>query len=149
MDKFVTRIPFSARSSPNAASCFHLSSRSTQNSCSTSATFSSQRHQDRLPDIGSVAEWFGASFLRRPWSQDWWFNSHLSLAVASLDKMLHENYLYLVESNNQQMEEIRSKTQAENLKTRATPKRIWNRPMHSASVAFSWQEKRNEEIKIC
>ena len=46
-----SRIPSSARSSSYAAPCFSLSSQSTPNSSSTSATsiFSSQRHQDRLP----------------------------------------------------------------------------------------------------
>ena len=41
-----------------------------------------------------------------------------SLVVASLDKMLHDNYLCLVESHKQQIEEVRSKIQAENLKQR-------------------------------
>ena len=35
--------------------------------------------------------------------------------------MLHDNYLCLVESNKQQIEEVGSKIQAENLETRATP----------------------------
>ena len=98
--------------------------------------------------FGSVAEWFEASFLWRPSSQVWWFNSHPSLVVASLDKMLYYKYLCLVESNKQQNEEVKSKIHAENSETRLTPKRVWNRPMHSASVAFSWQEDTNEEIKI-
>ena len=59
------------------------------------------------------------------------------LVVASLDKMLHDNYLCLMKSNKQQIEEVKSKTQAEISETRSTPKRVWNRPMHSASVAFS------------
>ena len=52
IDRFVTRIFSSARSSSDVASCFPLSSRSTPNSSSTSeaSIFSSQRHQDRLPD---------------------------------------------------------------------------------------------------
>ena len=52
MDKFFTRISSSARSFSNAALYFPLSSRSTPNSSSisTTPTFSSQRHQDRLPD---------------------------------------------------------------------------------------------------
>ena len=41
------------------------------------------------------------------------FNSHPSLVVASLDKMLHDNYLRLVESNKQQIEEVRSKIQGQ------------------------------------
>ena len=51
--------------------------------------------------------------------------------------MLHDNYLCLVESNKQQIEEVTSKIQTENSETRATLKRVWIRPMHSASVAFS------------
>ena len=51
--------------------------------------------------------------------------------------MLRDNFLCLVESNEQQIEEVRSKIQAGNSETRATPKRVWIRPMHSASVAFS------------
>ena len=52
MDKFDTGIPSSAGFFSSAALCFPLSSRCTPNSSSTSATsiFSSQRHQDRLPD---------------------------------------------------------------------------------------------------
>ena len=32
-------------------------------------------------------------------------------------------------------------------KTKATPKQVWIRPMHSASAAFSRQEDKNEEIE--
>ena len=42
-------------------------------------------------------------FLWRPWSQGWWFNSQPSLVVASLDKMLHVDYLYLVKSGKRQI----------------------------------------------
>ena len=62
--------------------------------------------------------------------------------------MLHDNYLCLVESNKQQIEKARSKIQAESSETRATSKRVCIRPMHSASVAFSSQEDKNEEIKM-
>ena len=51
------------------------------------------------------------------------------------NKMLHDNYLCLVESNKQQIKEVGSKTQAENSETRSTPKRVWIRPMYA--VAFS------------
>ena len=51
--------------------------------------------------------------------------------------VLHENYLCLVESNKQQIEVVRSKIPAENSETGNTPKRVWIRPMHRASVAFS------------
>ena len=49
-------------------------------------------------------------------------------------KMLHDNYLCLVESNKQQIEEVRRKIQAENSETKTTPRRVWTRSMHSASV---------------
>ena len=88
--------------------------------------------------IGSVAQWFGASFLRRPWSQGWRFNYQPSFVVASLDKVLHDDYLCLVESGKQQIEKVRSKIQPENSETNATPKRVWIRFKHSASAAFSW-----------
>ena len=42
-----------------------------------------------------------------------------------------------MELNKQQIEEVRRKIQAETLVTRATPKRVWIRPMHSASVALT------------
>ena len=51
------------------------------------------------------------------------------------------------EFHKQQSEEVRRKIQVENLERRATPKRVWICPMHSASVAFSRQEDENEEIK--
>ena len=35
-----------------------------------------------------------------------WFNSQPSLVVASLDKMLHDDYLCLVESGKQQIKEV-------------------------------------------
>ena len=38
-----------------------------------------------------------------------------------MDKILHDIYLCLVESNKQQIEEVRSKTQVENSESRATP----------------------------
>ena len=44
------------------------------------------------------------------------------------------SYYCLMESNKQQ---IRSKTQAENSETKATPKRLWIRPTHSTPVASS------------
>ena len=40
-------------------------------------------------------------------------NSNPSLIVASLDKILPDNYLCLVESNKQQFKEIRSRSQLE------------------------------------
>ena len=64
-------------------------------------------------------------------------NSQPSLVVASLDKMLHDDYLCLVESSKQQIKEVRSIIQPENSETKATPKRVGIRPKHSASVAFS------------
>ena len=41
---------------------------------------------------------------------------------------------------------VRSNTRTENSKLKATRKRVWIRPMHRASVAFSSQEDKNEEI---
>ena len=37
------------------------------------------------------------------------FNSQPSLVVASLDKMLHDDYLCLVESGKQRIEEVKRK----------------------------------------
>ena len=59
--------------------------------------------------------------------------------------MLYDICSCLVESVKQQIE-VESKTQAENSKAMATPKRVWIRQMYSASVAFSWQVNKNEEI---
>ena len=53
--------------------------------------------------VGSVAEWVKASFLRRLWSQDHEFNPHPGHVVASLDKKLYDNYLCSVASNKQQI----------------------------------------------
>ena len=62
------------------------------------------------PSRKRVAEWFGASFLWQPWPQGWWFNPQPCLVVAFLDKMLHDNYLCLVESNqHKQQKKVRSK----------------------------------------
>ena len=47
--------------------------------------------------------------------------SHPALVIESLDKMLRDNYLSLVESNKQQIKEVRSKTQPENLETKTAP----------------------------
>ena len=47
---------------------------------------------------------------------------HPSLAVSSLNKMLHSNYLCLEEFK--QIEEVRSKIQAQKSETRATPRRV-------------------------
>ena len=50
-----------------------------------------------------------------------------------------------MESSKQQIEEVRSKTQPEHSETKTTPMRVWIRPTHSTSVAFSWEEDTNEE----
>ena len=50
--------------------------------------------------------------------------------------MLYNNYSYLVESDRQQIEEVKGKTQPENSETKATPKRVWIRLIYSVSVAF-------------
>ena len=70
-------------------------------------------------------------------SEGRFYDGHDRNVDGFLDKALLDNYLCLVESNKQQIEKVRSKIQAENLETRATPKRVWIRPMHSVSVAFS------------
>ena len=41
-------------------------------------------------------------------------NSNPSIIVASLDKILPDNYLCLMESNKQQIKKVRSKSQLEN-----------------------------------
>ena len=41
---------------------------------------------------------------------------------CAVDKMLHDCYLCLMESSKQQIEEVKSKTQAENSETKTTPK---------------------------
>ena len=55
----------------------------------------------------------------------------------------NDNYLCLVDSNKQQIEDVRSITPAENSETKATLKRVWIRPMHSASVV-----SRDNRIKM-
>ena len=62
--------------------------------------------------------------------------------------MLHDNYLFLVESDRLQIKEVRSKTQMENLETKATPKRVWINPTCSASIAFSRQQDKNEKVIV-
>ena len=42
--------------------------------------------------------------------------------------MLHDDYLCLVESGEQQIIEVRRKFNRKNLETKATPKRVWIRP---------------------
>ena len=86
--------------------------------------------------VGSVAELFEASFYDGHDCKDSGSSPSLPF-VACLDRMLHNNYPGLVESDKQQIKEVRSKTQPENSKTKATSKRVWICPMHSASVAFS------------
>ena len=56
-------------------------------------------------------------------------------------KMLHNDYLCLVEFSNQQIKEVRSIIQPENSETKVTSKRVWIGPKHSASVAFSWYRR--------
>ena len=62
--------------------------------------------------------------------------------------MLYDNYLCLVESNKQEIEEVRSKAQLKNSKTRATPKPVWIRPMHRASVVTRDRRIKNDEMKF-
>ena len=68
--------------------------------------------------VDSMAQWLGALLLLQLrvmiMIAKLLVNSNLSLTVASLDKILPDNYLCLVESNKQQIKEIRSKSQLEN-----------------------------------
>ena len=49
--------------------------------------------------------------------------------------MLHDNYLCLVESNKQKIEEVRSKIQEKISETKATPKRVWICPIAPPSLS--------------
>ena len=62
------------------------------------------------------------------------------LEISWYINWIHDNYPCLVESDKQQINEVRNKTKVENSETKATSKRVRIRPMHSASVAFSRQE---------
>ena len=65
--------------------------------------------------VDSMAQWLGALLLLRVTTMiaKLMVDSNPSLITASLDKILPDNYLCLVESNKQQIEEIRSKSQLE------------------------------------
>ena len=54
--------------------------------------------------------------------------------------------LVLWNLTSSKLKKSEAKTPAENSETKATPKRVWIRPMNSVFVAFSWQEDKNEEI---
>ena len=61
--------------------------------------------------------------------------------------MFYDDYLCLVESGKQQIKEVRSKVQPENLETKATPERVWIRPTHSASaLSRDWRIKMKKSI---
>ena len=66
--------------------------------------------------VDSMAQWLGALLLLRVTIMiaKLMVNSNPSLIVASLDKILPDNYLCLVESNKQQIKEIKSRSQLEN-----------------------------------
>ena len=66
--------------------------------------------------VDSMAQWLGTLLLLRVTTviAKLMVNSNPSLIVASLDNVLPDNYLYLVESNKQQIKEIRSRSQLEN-----------------------------------
>ena len=66
--------------------------------------------------VDSMAQWLGALLLLRVTTMiaKLMVNSDPSLIAASLDKILPDNYLCLVESNKQQIKEIRSNGQLEN-----------------------------------
>ena len=87
--------------------------------------------------ITHEAEWWGTSFYMTAIIARLMVQFSSSLVVASLDKMIHGNYSCLVESNKQQIKEVRSKNSIGNSETKDIPKRVWICPMYSASVAFS------------
>ena len=66
--------------------------------------------------VDSMAQWLGALLLLRVTTMiaKLMVNSNPSLIGASLDDLLPDNYLCLVESNKQQIIEIRSRSQQEN-----------------------------------
>ena len=66
--------------------------------------------------VNSMAQWLGALLSLRVTTMmaKLMVNSNLSLIVVSLDKILPDNHLRLVESNKLQIKEIRSKSQLEN-----------------------------------
>ena len=43
----------------------------------------------------------------------------------------------MMESNEQQIKEVRSKTKPGNSETMATPKRVWTRPMYQCTAPLS------------
>ena len=62
--------------------------------------------------------------------------------------MLHDDYLYLVESYKQRIEEVRSKIQAENLETRATSKRVRILPPSLSRDRRINMKKSNQSKKV-
>ena len=64
-----------------------------------------------------------------------WFSGLERRFYDDHDKMLHDDYRCLAESGKQQIKEVKKKIQPENLEIKATPKRVWICPMHSASTA--------------
>ena len=67
-----------------------------------------------------------------------WFDSQPSLVVAYLDKMLHGDYLCLVESGKRQMKEVKSKIQTENLERWANTKRVKTLPYIPTAVGLCY-----------
>ena len=72
----------------------------------------------------------------------------LNLVVASLDKMLHDNYLCLVESDKLQIKEDRSKNSTGKLGNEDNSQARLDSPhvVYCAFIAFSRQEDKDEEI---
>ena len=101
--------------------------------------------------FGSVAEWLSAAWPRG--SERRFYDGHdrkvdgstptqvplLRPSIRSFMAIISawRNLRIMEEFIKQQIEEVRSKIQTEKSETRAASKRVWIRPMHSASVAFS------------
>ena len=61
--------------------------------------------------VDSMAQWIQASLMLRPWLQSWWLTP---TQVSLLHPWIFRDYFCVVESNKQQIKEIRSKSKLEN-----------------------------------
>ena len=71
---------------------------------------------------------------------------HPGHIVASLDKMLYDDYLCLVALNKQQIQVERSQTLTGKLKNSQLPKQVWIHSKDSAIVTFSQKEDNDASI---